>query len=248
MQFTNQATIEIYADGADINDMREMAKLPEVTGFTTNPSLMKRAGVTNYLAFAKQVVAEFPSMPVSFEVFTQDPDQIKEEATILSSLGPNVYVKVPILSLDGQPNINLLRELSNQGIKLNVTAITTKEQVRWALDALNPEVPAIVSLFVGRVADTGVDPTSFVICSSAMSYRYPNVKLLWASTREVDNIRQAEQSGLDIITVPPTILQKWLSRRDMTPADVALDTVRSFEEDIQALGFSILDDVADPVK
>ena len=110
MQFTNQATIEIYADGADINDMREMAKLPEVTGFTTNPSLMKRAGVTNYLAFAKQVVAEFPSMPVSFEVFTQDPDQIKEEATILSSLGRNVYVKVPILSLDGQPNINLLRE------------------------------------------------------------------------------------------------------------------------------------------
>lgn len=243
MNITKQNSIVIYADGADIEAMRQMAKLPEVTGFTTNPTLMKRAGITNYLAFAQKVVAEFPDMPVSFEVFAQDQAEMQAEAEILSDLGENVYVKVPILALDGTPHINLIRTLSAAGIKLNITAVTTKEQVRWALDALDPEVPAIISLFVGRVADTGIDPTSFVICSSTMAFRYPNVQLLWASTREVDNIRQAEQLGLDIITVPPAILNKWVTRRDLTPVDVALDTVRGFAQDIESLGYSILDEV-----
>lgn len=240
-----QSTIAIYSDGADIADMRQMAQLPEVSGFTTNPSLMKRAGVTNYLDFARQVVAEFPEMPVSFEVFTQDPATIIAEASALNGLGPNVYVKVPILALDGTPNVDLLRKLSAMGIRLNVTAITTTEQVRWALAAASPQVPMIISLFVGRVADTGVDPTDFVIGSVTSAAPYDQVRLLWASTREVDNIRQAAQAGIDIITVPPAILNKWLSHRDQSPANVALETVRGFERDINTLGFTILDDLTD---
>lgn len=243
MQSTEQKTIAIYADGAVINDMRQMAKIPEVTGFTTNPSLMKRAGVTNYLAFAKQVVSEFPDAPISFEVFSQDADTMQREAEILSSLGQHVYVKIPILNLNGQPNTDLIHQLSTAGIKLNVTAITTSEQVRWALEALDQQTPAIVSLFVGRVADTGTDPTSFVNTSVAMAQQHTNVQTLWASTREVDNIRQARSAGVNIITVPPVILQKWLDRRSLTPEEVALDTVRGFDRDIKSLGFSILDDV-----
>lgn len=238
-----QKQIEIYADGAVVEEMRAMAKLPEVTGFTTNPSLMKKAGVTNYLAFAKQVVREFPNAPISFEVFSQDADEMQQEAAILSSLGDNVYVKVPILNLNGQPNTLLINQFAKAKIKLNITAITTSEQVRWALESLNPQVQAIVSLFVGRVADTGADPTSFINASVAMAHLHPQVKLLWASTREVDNIRQAAQAGIDIITVPPAILKKWQARRQLTPAEVALDTVQGFERDIKALGFSILDDV-----
>ena len=230
MQSTEQKTIAIYADGAVIDDMRQMAKLPEVTGFTTNPSLMKRAGVTNYLTFAKQVVGEFPEASLSFEVF---------------SLGKHVYVKIPILNLNGQPNTELIHQLAHAGIKLNITAVTTSEQVRLALEALDEQTPAIISLFVGQVADTGADPTSFVNASVAMSHLHPNVDLLWASTREVDNIRQAQQAGIDIITVPPAILQKWLARREFTPEDVALDTVRGFDQDISTLGFSILDEVAE---
>ena len=245
MQSTEQKTIAIYADGAVIDDMRQMAKLPEVTGFTTNPSLMKRAGVTNYLTFAKQVVGEFPEASLSFEVFSQDPQKMQQEAEILSSLGKHVYVKIPILNLNGQPNTELICQLAHAGIKLNITAVTTSEQVRLALEALDEQTPAIISLFVGRVADTGADPTSFVNASVAMSHLHPNVDLLWASTREVDNIRQAQQAGIDIITVPPAILQKWLARREFTPEDVALDTVRGFDQDISTLGFSILEEVAE---
>ena len=236
MQSTEQKTIAIYADGAVIDDMRQMAKLPEVTGFTTNPSLMKRAGVTNYLTFAKQVVGEFPGASLSFEVFSQDPQKMQQEAEILSSLGKHVYVKIPILNLNGQPNTELIHQLAHAGIKLNITAVTTSEQVRLALEALDEQT---------RVADTGADPTSFVNASVAMSHLHPNVDLLWASTREVDNIRQAQQAGIDIITVPPAILQKWLARREFTPEDVALDTVRGFDQDISTLGFSILDEVAE---
>lgn len=235
-----QNQIQIYADGADLTAMREMAKLPEVTGFTTNPTLMKRAGVTDYLNFAQTVLAEFPTMPVSFEVFAADEAGMVAEAEYLSQLGANVYVKIPILGLDGTPHLNLIRNLSAAGIKLNITAVTTKEQVRWALNALESTTPAIISLFVGRVADTGEDPTSFIVCSSTMAFRYPNVQLLWASTREVDNIRQAQQLGLDIITVPPTILTKWYERRDLSAADVALDTVRGFAADIAQLGYQVL--------
>ncbi|WP_251548023.1 transaldolase family protein [Limosilactobacillus caecicola] len=236
-----QNAIKIYSDGAEINAMREMVKNDYLSGFTTNPSLMKRAGVKDYLPFAKQVVSEFPDYCVSFEVFGQTPEVMKKEAQILSSLGDHVYVKIPIMNLEGQYNTDLIHELSASGIKVNVTAITTDLQVQAALAALCPSTPAFVSLFVGRVADTGADPIEFVKNSVAMVSDFDNVETLWASTREVYNITQAAQLGVDIITVPPVILQKYNERRSFTPDDVALDTVQGFDRDIKSLGFSILD-------
>ena len=238
----NQYAIKIYSDGADIKAMRQMVKNDYLSGFTTNPSLMKRAGVTNYLSFAKQVVTEFPDYCVSFEVFGQTADEMKREAEILSGLSDNVYVKIPIINLKGNYNTDLINTLSANGIKVNVTAITTELQVQAALAALCPSSPAFVSLFVGRVADTGADPIDFVKNSVEMVDDFDNVQTLWASTREVYNITQAEQLGVDIITVPPVILQKYNERRSFTPDDVALDTVHGFDKDIKTLGFSILDD------
>ena len=238
----NQYSIKIYSDGAEINAMRQMARNDYLSGFTTNPSLMKRAGVTNYLKFANQVVREFPEYCVSFEVFGQTPDVMAKEAKILSELGPNVYVKIPIIDLKGNYSTDLIHELSSQGIKVNVTAITTDLQVQAALAALCPTSPAFVSLFVGRVADTGADPIDFVKNAVEMVSDFDNVETLWASTREVYNITQAEQLGVDIITVPPVILQKYNERRSFTPDDVALDTVHGFDKDIKTLGFSIFDD------
>lgn len=241
---TNNYSIKIYSDGADINDMKEMAKNDYLTGFTTNPSLMKRAGITNYLKFAQKVLDEFPQYCISFEVFGRDPETMKREAKILSGLGENVYVKIPILNLQGGFNTDLISELTDDGIKVNVTAVTTEDQVQAALAALNSRTPAIVSLFVGRVADTGTDPHRFVENSVALCSDYPNVETLWASTREVFNIMQAAKAGIDIITVPPKILSKMNARRDFTPEEVALDTVQGFDRDIQSLGFNILDEAA----
>lgn len=238
----NQYSIKIYSDGAEIDAMRKMAQNDYLSGFTTNPSLMKRAGVTNYLPFAKQVVKEFPDYCVSFEVFGQTSDVMKREAEIISALGKNVYVKIPIIDLQGNYNTALIHDLSAAGIKVNVTAITTELQVQAALAALCPSTPAFVSLFVGRVADTGADPIDFVKNSVDMVSDFDNVQTLWASTREVYNITQAEKLGVDIITVPPVILQKYNERRSFSPDDVALDTVHGFDRDIQTLGFSILDD------
>lgn len=241
---TNNYSIKIYSDGAEINAMHEMAKNDYLTGFTTNPSLMKKAGITNYLKFAHQVLNEFPNYCISFEVFGRDASTMKREAKILSSLGENVYVKIPILNLQGGFNTELISELTDAGIKVNVTAITTENQVQAALAALNSRTPAIVSLFVGRVADTGNDPHRFVQSSVSLCSDYPNVETLWASTREVFNIMQAEKAGVDIITVPPKILTKLNARRNFTPEAVALDTVEGFDRDIQSLGFNILDEAA----
>lgn len=241
---TNDFSIKIYSDGAEINAMREMAKNEYLSGFTTNPSLMKRAGITNYLKFAREVLAEFPDYCISFEVFGRDQETMKREAETLFSLGKNVYVKIPILNLEGGFNTDLISELTDDGIKVNVTAITTENQVQAALAALNSRTPAIVSLFVGRVADTGCDPHRFVQNSVALCADYPNVETLWASTREVFNIMQADKAGVDIITVPPKILTKFNARRSFTPDEVALDTVQGFDRDIQSLGFSILDEAA----
>ncbi|HIX35178.1 MAG TPA: transaldolase [Candidatus Limosilactobacillus merdigallinarum] len=238
----NEFSVKVYSDGAEINAMRKMAQNDYLTGFTTNPSLMKRAGITNYLKFAHEVVSEFPNYCISFEVFSQDPVTMKEEALTLSSLSKNVYVKIPILNLNGNYNTGLISDLSDSGVKVNVTAITTDHQVAEALTAVNSTTPAIVSLFVGRVADTGRDPKNFVDRSVELCSDYPNVETLWASTREVYNIYQAEKAGIDIITVPPKILEKYNARRSFTPDAVAMDTVRGFDNDIKSLGFSILDE------
>lgn len=232
--------IEVYSDGAIIEDMREDAKKDYVTGFTTNPSLMKKAGITNYMAFAKQVISEFPDYSISFEVFGNDQATMKKEAQTISSLGDHVFVKIPIILADGTSNGPLIKSLSDAGIKVNVTAIATVDQVKDALANVNEEVPSLISIFAGRVADTGQDPTSFVQESVALTKQHPAAKLLWAATREVINVYQAQKMGVDVITVPPTILTK-LDKVGKSSLQVSIDTVKGFDKDISSLGFSILD-------
>lgn len=232
--------IEVYSDGADINDMLTDAKRDYVTGFTTNPSLMKKAGITNYLEFAKNAIKELPDYGISFEVFGHDNETMKKEAGIISALGKNVFVKIPIVLADGTSNAPLINDLSHAGIKVNVTALSTIEQVQETVDNLDDTVPALVSIFVGRVADTGQNPNEFVKQSVAVTKQHPNAKLLWASTREVINVYQAQDMGVDVITVPPTILAK-LGKTGKSAYDVSIDTVKGFDKDISSLGFSILD-------
>ncbi|WP_461239546.1 transaldolase family protein [Paucilactobacillus sp. N302-9] len=232
--------IEVYSDGAIIDDMREVAKHDYVTGFTTNPSLMKKAGITNYMAFAKQVLSEFPGYSISFEVFGHDKDTMLKEAKTISALSPDVFVKIPVLLANGDSNADLIHELSHAGVKVNVTAIATIDQVKEALAAVDDNTDSIISIFVGRVADAGNDSESFVTESVKLTNAHPKAKLLWASTREVYNVYQAQAAGVDIITVPPTILAK-LAKVGKSPLQVSLDTVKGFDKDITELGFSILD-------
>ncbi|MCI1606945.1 MAG: transaldolase, partial [Levilactobacillus sp.] len=176
--------VKIYADGAELNAMKAVAAQGLVSGFTTNPSLMKAAGITDYLAFAKEAVATFPDQSISFEVFGNTPERMLAEAKVLASLGQHVAVKVPVIRANGADNAEVIRELSNAGVQVNVTAITTLTQVKLAVDALNPAVGGIVSVFAGRVADTGVDPLPLMRQAAGLCHTKDNVELLWASTRE----------------------------------------------------------------
>jgi transaldolase len=231
--------IDIYSDGADIADMRRVAANDFIKGFTTNPSLMKRAGIKNYMSFAQEVVKEFPSYSISFEVFGKDFDTMKKEAKVISSLGNNVVVKIPIITPIGESTANLIHELSENGIAINVTAITTSEQVEEAVNALVIGKKNIISVFAGRIADTGTDPSPLIRASRKICDTKEGAQLLWASTRELLNIFQAQDLGCDIITVPPSILSK-MGNVGASAKQVSLDTVKSFEADIQSLGFSIL--------
>lgn len=232
--------IDVYSDGADIKDMKKMAELDFVTGFTTNPTLMKKAGVTDYMSFAREVVQEFPDKSISFEVFSNDFETMEKEAQIIHKLGKNVFVKIPIITVEGKSTASLINKLSDQGIYINVTAIATLDQVKECVDAFAPGTKNLVSVFAGRVADTGVDPASFVKESAAICKEKDEAYLLWASTREVLNIFQAQELGCDIITVPPAIIEKLNSKVGKSQFDVSLDTVKGFEKDIKSLGFSIL--------
>lgn len=232
---------KIYSDGADLKDMQTINQNAFVTGFTTNPSLLKKAGVTNYLEFAKKAVATFPDESISFEVFSNDFDTMAKEAKLLHDLGPNVYVKVPIRTTDGKSTAGLISDLTAAGIQVNITAIATVDQVKESVAAIAPGTPSIVSIFVGRVADTGADPMSFVRESVKLTAGRDEVELLWASTREIYNIIQAEQEGVDIITVPPTIIAKLVSKFGQTGDEVTMNTVKGFEADIKATGLNILD-------
>lgn len=230
--------VKIYADGAELNAMKAVAEQGLVSGFTTNPSLMKAAGITDYLAFAKAAVATFPEQSISFEVFGNTPERMLAEAKVLAGLGKHVAVKVPVIRASGDDNAAVIRELSDAGVQVNVTAITTLTQVKLAVDALNPAVGGIVSVFAGRVADTGVDPLPLMRQAAGLCHTKENVELLWASTREVFNVVQAEQTGCDIITVPPKILAK-LNKFGTSALQVSVDTVKTFDADIASLGFTI---------
>lgn len=230
--------IDIYADGADVNEMLAALKQPYIKGFTTNPTLMRKAGVTDYEAFASQVLGHIKSLPISFEVFSDDFDEMDRQARFIDSWGSNVYVKIPVTNTAGASAAGLIRTLASDRIKLNVTALLTVDQVWEVAGELNPDVPAIVSVFAGRIADTGVDPVPIMKESLKILQYRPKAKLLWASPRELLNLVQADQVGCHVITVTPDILKK-LPMLGQDLAQLSLDTVKMFHNDAHTAGFSL---------
>lgn len=234
--------VEIFADGAVIDDMVKAQKTGVVKGFTTNPSLMKKAGVTDYMKFAQEALSKVKDAPISFEVFSDDFKTMEKEAEKISNLGSKVFVKIPITNTKGESSINLIKKLNEKGIKVNVTAIMTLKQVESFLRVLNPNVENIISVFAGRLADIGIDPIPVMrqcVELIADSQNSRKTKLLWASCREVFNIFEADKLGVDIITCTAPVINK-LGLIGKTPEERSLETVKGFNEDVKALGFSIL--------
>ena len=231
--------IKVFADGANLEGMLEMYRSGAVQGFTTNPSLMKKGGVTDYRAFAFEVLKNIPDLPVSFEVFADDVDAMEVEAREIASWADNVYVKIPALTTAGVSTSDLVRRLSADGVKVNVTALFTDAQNEEFIDAVSAETPSIISIFAGRIADTGVDPLPAIKHAVQYAASKPASEILWASTREYLNIKQAEDCGCQIITVPNSIIAKRKNEgRDLY--ECSLDTVKGFAKDIASLGFHIL--------
>ena len=199
--------IKIYADGADYSDFVNLNKSKEIKGFTTNPSLMRKSGVKNYEKFAKKLIKVIKK-PISFEVFSDEVDEMYNQAKKISSWGNNVYVKIPIVNSQGVSTIRLIKKLNLEKIKLNITAVFTFDQVNKIINSLNSKTPSIISVFAGRIADTGIDPIDIMKRSIKLKKNNKNIKILWASTREVLNIYQAENINCDIITVPIGIIKK----------------------------------------
>lgn len=231
--------ITLYADGADLEGMKEEYNKGYVKGFTTNPTLMKKAGVKDYVTFAKAAVKEIPDLPISFEVFAEEFDDMEKEAKVLSSLGDNVYVKIPVMNAKGESSIPLIKRLSEQGLKLNVTAVFTLEQVEAIVDAFAENTQNIVSVFAGRIMDAGVDAVPIMEKVNEICRKKSGTLSLWASCREVFNIVQADKAGVDIVTVTNDLLKKLPNLgKDLT--QFSLETVQMFDRDSKALGFSIL--------
>jgi transaldolase len=230
--------IKIFADGADIAGILELAENPLVKGFTTNPTLMHRAGVVDYERFARDVLEVVREVPVSFEVIADTFDDMARQARKIATWGENVYVKIPITNTSAASSAGLIRNLTSDGLKLNVTALTTLEQVDLMSSTLNPLVPSIVSVFAGRIADTGVDPVPVMEEALKILAPLPDAELLWASPRELLNVVQAEKSGCHIVTVTHDLLRK-LSGLGRDLAAVSLDTVTMFYDDAVRSGLTL---------
>ncbi|MCG2317745.1 transaldolase [Staphylococcus epidermidis] len=232
--------VKVFADGADIEEMKSAYKNQLVDGFTTNPSLMAKAGVTDYKAFAEEVVSEIPDASISFEVFTDDLPTMEKEAEILKQYGDNVFVKIPIVTTTGESTLPLIKRLSSKQVRLNVTAVYTIEQVKAITDAVTEGVPTYVSVFAGRIADTGIDPLPLMKESVKVTHSKEGVQLLWASCREVYNVIQADEIGADIITCPADVVKKVNNNLGRDIGELSVDTVKGFAKDIQSSGLSIL--------
>ena len=234
-----QLKVKIFADGADKPGMLSLYANPLIQGLTTNPTLMKKAGIKDYEAFARDILQTIKSKPISFEVFSDEFPEMRRQALKIAAWQQNVYVKIPITNTRGESSLPLVRELGKDGVRLNITAILTLDQVRGVAEALNPAVPSVVSVFAGRIADTGVDPEPILRASRCLLERQPRAELLWASVREVLNIFQAEACGCHIVTVPHDILNKALKMAGTKLSDLSLDTVKMFAQDAAAAGFSV---------
>jgi transaldolase len=231
--------IKIFADGADRDGIAELYKKPFIRGLTTNPTLMRKVGINDYESFAKSILEVVKEKPISFEVFSDEFPEMRRQAHKISAWQSNVYVKIPITNTHGDSAIPVIRDLSGDGIQLNITAILTRDQVKAVAEALRPGTASVVSVFAGRIADTGIDPMPLMRDSLQMLSSLPAAELLWASVREVLNIFQAAECGCHIVTVPHDILGKVLKLGGMDLADLSLDTVRMFRQDAVAAGFNL---------
>ncbi len=234
----NNLNIEIYADGANIDSIIKLNKLNFIKGFTTNPSLMKKAGIKNYESFAKEVVNLIPDKPISFEVFADDLDEMEYQARQISSWGSNINVKIPITNTKGEFTNEIIGRLSNDEIKLNITAIFTYEQALKIKDYINENVFTIISVFAGRIADTGTNPEYVISKIMGLFENKKMSKILWASPREIYNIFQANNIGCHIITVADDILNK-IESVGKDHNEFSLDTVKMFYKDATSAGFKI---------
>lgn len=238
MELIKTLTTKIFADGADKAGMLEMYHHPFVSGFTTNPTLMRRAGVTDYEVFAKDILTEINDRPISFEVFSDDFDEMYEQALQIAGWGENVYVKIPITNTKGQSTCPLIKALAEAGVKQNVTAIMTLEQVMDTTAVLSAGPSAYVSVFAGRIADTGRDPLAMMSRCVEVLKPYAQLELIWASPRELLNIIQADEIGCHIITVTNDILKK-LSLVGKDLLEYSLETVKMFHEDAMKAGYTL---------
>lgn len=230
--------IDVYADGADVRDMLSARNGGIVRGFTTNPTLMRKSGISDYEAFAHEALAAVSGMPISFEVFADEFAEMERQAKHIATWGEGVFVKIPITNTRGETAVPLVKRLSDAGVKLNITAILTLDQVRQITEALDPKTPAIISVFAGRIADTGRDPVPLMREAVAIAKAKPMAQVLWASPRELLNIFQAEECGCHIITVTGDILKK-LAGVGKSLDELSLDTVKMFFNDATAAGFKL---------
>jgi len=231
-------SVKIFADGADLAGMLEMYRKPFIRGFTTNPTLMRKAGITDYRAFAREVVRAIPDRPISFEVFSDEFEEMERQARWIGAWGHNVNVKIPVTNTRGESSAPLVRRLSASGVVLNVTALFSLAQVREVVEALDPATPAYVSVFAGRIADTGRDPVPHMREAKALLASRPLAQLIWASPREVLNLVHADQAGCDIITVTNDLLAK-LPGFGKDLGQFSLETVKMFRDDAVKAGFRL---------
>ena len=230
--------IKIFADGADFESINKLNTKNYIKGFTTNPSLMKKAGIKDYKEFALKILSKIKDKPISFEVFSDDLIEMEKQAIEIASWGKNINVKIPITNTKKESTTGIIERLSNQGIECNITAIFTVNQLKNIVQVLNKNTPAILSVFAGRIADTGIDPENIMAECVQASKSKPKSEILWASTRELVNIFQADKIGCQIITVPHEILSK-IDSIGKNLDDYSLDTVKSFYKDAVAAGFNI---------
>ena len=238
MNRVEKLKVQIFADGADKAGMLEMYNKSFIKGLTTNPTLMKKAGIKDYEAFAKDILLEVKDKSISFEVFSDDLDEMEKQALKIATWGDNVYVKIPVTNTKGVPTYSLIKKLADKGVKVNVTAIMTLEQVRDVVLSLNQNVPSYVSVFAGRIADTGVDPVPLMSAAVQITSMNSKAEVIWASPRELLNIFQADEIGCQVITVTNDILKK-LELVDYDLNSYSLDTVKRFYNDALSAGFKI---------
>ena len=230
--------VKIFADGADKAGIMELYQLPYIKGFTTNPTLMRKAGITDYRAFAQAILQAIPDRPFSFEVFADDFDEMERQAMQIAGWAENVYVKIPVTNTRGELSYQLVRQLAQRGLRLNVTALLALDQVRDVASSLEGSPSSYVSVFAGRIADTGRDPVPIMAAAVELLRPYPHLELIWASPRELLNLFQADQIGCHIITVTHDVLKK-LSLVGKDLHEFSLDTVKMFYEDGRQAGFTL---------